>query len=132
MIIILRHPFFHWIGPARVSKAGRRLMVRDPKFNGPMPSAGNALAPGGRPKRPGKVKPGEPPGVAEWLLYGGQLILRSLAMVYIRSLFAPPHSTDHIYLLFTGDTEPTCHFFHDFFNPGHFGFLIIPETFLDD
>jgi len=43
------------------------------------------------------------------------------------AFFAPPHSTNHIYLLFTMDTEQAFHFFPDFFSPGHFSFYSFPK-----
>jgi len=43
------------------------------------------------------------------------------------AFFAPPHSTNHIYLLFTMDTEQAFHFFPDFFSPGHFCFYSFPK-----
>jgi len=48
------------------------------------------------------------------------------------AFFAPPHSTNHIYLLFTVDTGQTCHFLHDIFQSRPLLFLVIPKTFLDD
>jgi hypothetical protein len=54
------------IADCRLKNKNLKSEIRNPKFNRPMLSAGNALGPGPRPKHPGNVNPatGGTPGKA--------------------------------------------------------------------